>query len=250
MRNILFFVAMIMVLPMVFMATVANGADMTVSAAASLTNAFADLAAAFEKKHPGLKIHTNYAASNPLLRQLVEGAPVDVFASADQATMDQAVESKVVDPTTRCDFALNDLVLIVPKGAPKPASLAGLTSLGRIAIGSPDSVPAGRYAKQSLEHAGLWDKLSPKYVPASNVRQVLDYVARGETDAGFVYATDAMHQADKVDVAMAVEGHDPVSYPIAVAVTGGNPKDGAEFIKFVLSPEGRTILDKHGFSKP
>lgn len=250
MKKILFVAIMILVLPGVFMAAPVNGADMTVSAAASLTNAFDELAAAFEKTHPGLKIHTNYAASNPLLRQLVEGAPVDVFASADQATMDQAVAKNVVDPTTRSDFALNDLVLIVPKGAPKPTSLERLASLGRIAIGNPDSVPAGRYTKQSLEHAGLWDKLSAKYVPAASVRQVLDYVARGETDAGFVYATDAIHQADKVDMAMKVEGHEPVSYPMAVAVTGGNPKAGAEFIKFVLSPEGKTILSKYGFSEP
>ena len=95
-------------------------AEMTVSGAASLTNAFTELAGIFEKKHPGLSVNTNYAASNPLLKQIVEGAPVDVFASADQATMDKAGEAKVVDPATRKNFAANDLVLIVPKNSKCP----------------------------------------------------------------------------------------------------------------------------------
>ena len=100
-----------------------QAAEMTVSAAASLTNAFTEIKGLFEKKHAGLTVNTNYAASNPLLKQIQEGAPVDVFASADQATMDKAVAAKVVDPATRKNFALNDLVLIVPAGAKKPAKL-------------------------------------------------------------------------------------------------------------------------------
>lgn len=231
-------------------AAIASAEEMTVSGAASLTNAFTELKQIFEKKHPGLAVNTNFAASNPLLKQIVEGAPVDVFASADQGTMDKAVGARVVDPATRQNFALNDLVLIVPKGNPKPESLDALKSMQHIAVGNPDSVPAGRYTKDALTKAGLWKELEPKYILSASVRQALDYVARGEVDAGFVYRTDAEQYKDKVEIAMIVDGHDPVSYPIAVAITGNNPAAGQEFIKFVLSPAGQQVLARYGFSKP
>lgn len=227
-----------------------RSAEMTVSAAASLTNAFSDLKTAFEKKHPDITVQTNFAASNPLLKQIMEGAPVDVFASADQDTMNKAVEAKVANPDSRKDFALNELVLITPKGAPQPASLADLAKAKRIAVGNPDSVPAGRYAKAALVHAGLWDKLEKHFIYSDSVRQALDYVARGEVDAGFVYKTDALLQKDKTNIALLVDSQTPVSYPIALALTGDNPKAGQEFIDFVLSPEGMAILAKYGFSKP
>lgn len=228
----------------------AQAAEMTVSAAASLTNAFTEIKGLFEKQHTGLQVNTNYAASNPLLKQIQEGAPVDVFASADQATMDKAVAAKVVDPATRKNFALNDLVLIVPAGSKKPAKLEDLKALKRVAIGNPESVPVGRYTKDALTSAKLWEALQPQLIMGNSVRQVLDYVARGEVDAGFVYRTDAKQLADKVDVVMIVEGHDPVSYPIAVATTGKEAKMGQEFLNFVLSPEGQAVLAKYGFSKP
>ena len=227
-----------------------QAAEMTVSAAASLTNAFNEIKGLFEKNHAGLKVNVNYAASNPLLKQIQEGAPVDIFASADQATMDKAVAAKVIDPATRKDFALNDLVLIVPAGSKKPAKLEDLKALKRIAIGNPDSVPVGRYTRDALTTAKLWEAVQPQLIMGNSVRQVLDYVARGEVDAGFVYRTDAKQMADKVDVVMIVEGHAPVSYPIAVATTGKNAKMGQEFLNFVLSAEGQAVLAKYGFSKP
>ncbi|MDR3357785.1 MAG: molybdate ABC transporter substrate-binding protein [Desulfovibrio sp.] len=228
----------------------AAAAEMTISGAASLTDAFTELKTAFEKKHPGLTANVNFAASNPLLKQIQEGAPVDVFASADQATMDKAAAFKVVDPATRKNFARNDLVLIVPAGGKKPAALAGLGKFERIAVGNPESVPAGRYAREALTAAGQWESLQPKLIMGESVRQVLDYVARGEVDAGFVYATDALKQAGKVDVVLTASGHQPVLYPIAVALTGKNPKMGRAFLDYALSPEGQAILAKHGFSKP
>ena len=237
-------------LAMPLLAAPVQAEEVTVSAAASLTNAFTELKGIFEKKHEGVTVNTNFAASNPLLKQMQEGAPVDVFASADQETMDKAEASSVVDPKTRRNFALNDLVLIVPKDAPKPADLEALGSFARIAIGSPNSVPAGRYAQEALTTAGQWENLTPKFIQGNSVRQVLDYVARGEVDAGFVYRTDALQMADKVDVVMTVGGHKPVSYPAAVATTGSNAAMGKEFLDFVLSDEGQAVLAKYGFSKP
>lgn len=225
-------------------------AEMTVSGAASLANAFDELKQVFERANPGLTVNMNYAASNPLLRQIVEGAPVDVFAAADQETMDKAAAAHVIDPATRRNFTRNDLVLIVPKAQGAPKNLAELSAVQRIAIGNPDSVPAGRYARAALQNAGLWEKLKSRYVYAASVRQALDYVARGEVDAGFVYATDAKHLQDRVDVAMIVSGHDPVAYPIAVSVTGNNPEAGQQFLDFVLSDAGQTILSRYGFAQP
>ena len=228
----------------------AKVAEMTVSGAASLTNAFTEMKDMFEKRHADLKVNVNFAASNPLLKQIQEGAPVDVFASADQATMDKAVAAKVVNPATRVNFAENDLVLIVPAGSKKPAKLDELKTFKKIAIGNPESVPVGRYTKDALGNAKLWEAVQAALIQGNSVRQVLDYVARGEVDAGFVYATDAKQMADKVDVVMVVGGHEPVTYPIAVALTGSNPKMGQAFIDFVLSPEGQAVLARYGFSKP
>lgn len=224
--------------------------ELLVSAAASLTNAFQEVAAAFGRQHPDVAVQLNFAASNPLLQQLIAGAPVDVFATADQATMNKAGEAKVIDPATRKDFVRNTLVLCVPKGSAAPAGLDAVTKMKRLAVGNPDSVPAGRYARESLTSAGLWDVVQPLLIHGNSVRQVLDYVARSEVDAGIVYGTDAAQQRDKVDVALTLSGHQPVLYPIAVAATGKNPDAGAAFVNFVCSPEGQSILAKYGFAKP
>lgn len=231
----------------------AMAAGITVSAAASLTNAFGEVKDAFMKKHPDIPVTTNFAASNPLLRQIEEGAPVDVFASADQATMDKAAAKKLIDEGSRVNFALNDLALITP--ADGKAAIAGPEDLlkgdvRKIAIGNPESVPAGRYAKASLTSSGLWEKLGPKYIMGESVRQTLDYVSRGEVEAGIVYMTDARQAGDKVRVVKVLEGHDPVSYPIAVIKSSAAPKEADAFIQFVLSDEGTKILEKYGFAKP
>lgn len=231
----------------------ASAADITVSAAASLTNAFTEMKEAFEKKHADIKVTTNFAASNPLLRQIEEGAPVDVFASADQATMNKAQDKKLIVESTRVNFALNDLVLITPSdsklGLAGPNDLSG-DKVQKIAVGNPESVPAGRYAKASLTASGLWESLSPKYIMGESVRQTLDYVSRGEVDAGIVYGTDAKQAGDKVAVAAVLSGHEPVLYPIAVIKDAKAAKEAQAFIDFVLSDEGTAILAKYGFNKP
>ncbi len=229
----------------------AIAADLTVSAAASLTNAFGDIGRAFEAQNAGTHVLLNFAASGALLQQIARGAPVDVFASADVETMDEARRQDLVDASTRIDFAGNALVVVVPMDAPTvPTSLAGVASLDRIAIGQTASVPVGRYTKAVLERAGLWTTIEPKTIGAASVRQALDYVARGEVDAGFVYATDAAVMRDRVRVAFAVPTTKPIRYPIAVVKTAGDRALAERFVRFVASPPAQAILARYGFGKP
>lgn len=232
------------------MSAAARAADLIVSAAASLTNAFTDIARAYEAQHPDTHVTLNFGASDVLLKQIEQGAPADVFASADEATMDRAASAGRIGATSRRDFAANALVLIVPNAGAAPAQLGSLAQANykRIAIGNSDSVPAGRYAKQALIEAKLWDALQPKLVQAQNVRQALDYVARGEADAGFVYATDAVSQAQKVKLALTVATATPVRYPAAAVGDCKQKPAACDFVQFLLGPESRATLSKYGFS--
>ena len=234
-------------------AAAAEKKEITVAAAASLTNAFTALQQKFEATHPGVTVRCSFAASNTLLRQMESGAPVDVFASADQATMDKAAAGGFILPETRANFVANGLVLIVPKDAQvRPSTPQGLRNEGvkKIAIGNPDSVPAGRYTREALMNAGEWEALAPKYILGQSVRQVLDYVSRGEADAGFVYSSDAVIAADKVRVMAVMQGHTPILYPVAVLKGSANPAIAKEFAAFVRSPEGQAVLKEYGFSTP
>lgn len=234
-------------------ALAAHAADLTVSAAASLTNAMRDLAPLFEAAHPGTRVRFNFAASGLLLQQIAKGAPVDVFASADQETMDQAQAQNLVTGAQRRDFVANRLVVIVPAASTRvPAALADLAQPGyaRIAIGLPASVPVGRYTKGVLEAAGQWGAIEPKMVGATNVRQALDYVQRAEADAGFVYATDAALMPDKVRVAFAVTTAKPILYPVAPVRSSPNAALGERFVAFLFTPEAQAVLARHGFGKP
>ena len=228
----------------------AHAAELTVSAAASLTNAFRELAPAFEAAHPGVKVHLNFGASGALLQQMARGAPVDVFASADQETMDQAQARGLVQAAARRDFVSNTLVVIVPVQAARvPQRLADLShaAYARLAIGLPASVPVGRYTQGVLEQAGLWAGIEPRMIGASNVRQALDYVARGEVDAGFVYATDAALMRDKVKVAFTVPTPRPILYPIAAV---SQAPAARQFVDFVQTAPARAVLQKYGFGQP
>ena len=210
-------------------APVLGAQELTVSAAASLTNAFPEIGKRFEQLHPGAKVIFNFAASGALLQQIAQGAPVDVFASADQKTMDQAQEKGLIVPASRKNFVSNTLVLIVPQDS--KLALTGpkdllLPKVKRVAVGNPDSVPAGRYAKKALTKAGLWQALQPKLIPGESVRQVLDYVSRGEVDAGLVYATDAAIAKGKVKTVAQVQGHQPIVYPAALVAASRKASPG------------------------
>ncbi|NLI34119.1 MAG: molybdate ABC transporter substrate-binding protein [Deltaproteobacteria bacterium] len=227
--------------------------ELIVSAAASLTNAFQEIIQKFQEANTGVRVIPNFAASGVLLQQMEKGAPVDVFASADQKTMDQAVEKKLVLTETRKDFVSNQLVLIVPMESKLPIKgLQDLTmkEVTKVTMGNPETVPAGRYAQEVLTNEGLWDTLKPKYINAETVRQALDYVSRGEVDAGITFSTDAVVAKSKVRVVCRLEKHKPIRYPIAVVVGTQKKEPAQRFIDYVLSPEGQQILAKHGFEKP
>jgi molybdate transport system substrate-binding protein len=231
----------------------AQGEELLISAAASLTNAFKDIGAEFEKAHSGSRVNFNFAASDILLKQIVEGAPADVFASADQKAMDNAAQQNAIDPSTRANFAGNRLALALPNDSKLPlAILADLRqdAVKRIAISQPATVPVGRYARAALEEAKLWGSVEDKLIFTQNVRQSLDYLARGEVDAGFVYTTDAAIMSDKVKVAFQIPTPQPVVYPIAVTKRSKLAKLAREFLDLVKSETGQTILQKYGFAKP
>jgi len=227
--------------------------DLLVSAAASLTNAFTDIGKQFDARNPGAKVTFNFASSDVLVSQIAKGAPADVFASADEVAMNRGEKEGMIATGTRKDFASNALVVIVPASSKIPpkalSELAGPT-VKRIAIGTPQTVPAGRYAKEALESAGIWAAVAPKLVFTQNVRQALDYIAREEVDAGFVYATDAAIMPDRVKVVFDAPSKTPVRYPIAVVKDSRNAKLAQAFVAFVGGEDGRKTLARHGFRAP
>ena len=231
----------------------AQAAELIVSAAASLTHAFRVVGKLFEKGHPGHEIVFNFASSDVLLAQVAKGAPVDVFATADMESMDRAEKQGLLAPGTRRTLLRNSLVLIAPTAS--TTTLTGLssledTSVRRIAIGNPASVPAGRYARAAMENAGVWSKLEPKLILAQNVRQALDYVVRGEVDAGLVYATDAAIMKDKVRVAGAVPTTTPILYPVALIKDSRNRALAESFFKFLGSDAAQGVFARYGFGRP
>jgi molybdate transport system substrate-binding protein len=224
-----------------------------VAAASSLSNVFAEIGKAYEQARPGTRVLFNFGASGQLLQQISRGAPVDVFASADTETMDRADQQRLIAGSSRVNFAANKLVLVLPGDSNLNIStLEELTDpqVQRIALGIPETVPVGRYAKGALERAGLWDGLKPKFIYTQNVRQSLDYVFRGEVDAGFVYLTDAAISPVKLRIAMEVPVERPILYPIAAVKGWGNQNRALDFIAFVRSDSGQKILARFGFLKP
>ncbi|MBP2030658.1 molybdate transport system substrate-binding protein [Methanohalophilus levihalophilus] len=224
---------------------------LTVSAAASLTESFLQIEEEFEEAHPDIDVVLNLAGSGTLRMQIEGGAPIDVFASASQKHMDLLAESGLILNSTRSNFAGNSLVMIVPSGSgTNGVSMADLTSeeVGKVAMGDPDTAPVGKYTKEALEDAFLWDEISGKIVYAENVKQVIVYVEKAEVDAGFVYSSDYM-AADKNRIEMAAEVpvNSSISYPIAVVSSSPEKEAAGKFIDFVLSQEGQTILEEHGF---
>ena len=227
----------------------ASAQPLTVSAASSLADVMADVGRAWVSAGgPGIQV--NAGGSNVLARQVAQGARVDVFVSADHAQMDVAAASgRLVAGSVR-DLLSNTLVVVVPgraiAGRFAPADLAS-TRVTRVALGNPQSVPAGVYARQWLERAGLWTAVAPKVVPTLTVRAALAAVRAGRVDAGVVFATDARTAPDVV-VAYRVPAADApvVRYPVAV-VRGAREAEAARFVQFLTSPAARAVFEAAGF---
>ena len=249
----------VIALAMLFTACLAPGAspaepsktEILVSAAASLTDAFQEIKTGFESDSPGISVIYNFGSSGTLQLQIEQGAPSDVFASAGKAQMDALDQEGLLLTGSRRNFAGNTAVLIVPAtGTVEVTGFADLVKpqVKNLAIGNPDSVPAGAYARQVLESAGLWEGVQGKTVLGANVRQVLTYVEQGNAEAGLVYSTDAI-TSDKVKViAKAPAGSsDPIVYPIAAVARSKYPKEARAFVDFVAGPKGRAVLARYGF---
>ncbi len=230
----------------------AESETITVSAAASLTEAFTDIAAQYETENPGTDVSLNFGGSGNLRTQIEGGAPVDVFASADESQMDTLANKSLIENSTREDFAQNSLVLIVP--ANSTLNITNITDLTdpkveRIATGNPETVPIGKYTRLALNETGLWNQTEKKMIFAEDVKQVLTYVERGEVDAGFVYMTDAKTaEPGTIEIVTNVSVSTPVTYPIAVVSSSENKEEAQEFVDLVTGEEGQEILNKYGFN--
>ncbi|CAM3934054.1 molybdate ABC transporter substrate-binding protein [Geobacillus stearothermophilus] len=229
----------------------ADKVELTVSAAASLQEALEEAKTAFERKHPNIRIQYNFGASGALQKQISEGAPVDLFFSAAAEPFEKLKAEGLIDSKHEKTVLANELVLIAPKqGEGAVQSLDDIIRAKRIAIGIPESVPAGMYAKQTLEKAGLWEKVAPKLVYAKDVRQVLTYVETGNVDAGFVYRTNAL-ASENVNIVAAVPSgmHDPIVYPLGVVKTSKHLKEAQQFYSYLTNGPALQMFEEHGFRR-
>jgi molybdate transport system substrate-binding protein len=222
-----------------------------VGAAISLKEAFNEIGAAYQRQ-TGTEITFSFGASGELEKQIEAGAPIDVFASAAEKEMNELQSQNLIVGSTRTDFVRNSLVLVVPPDSKLQIhSFSDLQKsvVTKIAIGDPKTVPAGQYAQELLRHTNLWPRLESRLILAENVRQVLDYVAREEVDAGVVYATDVQTAHGRATIAARAldNNYGPILYPLAVIKNSPNENAAKRFVDLVLSPEGIQILKKHGF---
>ncbi len=232
----------------------ATAEDLTIFAAASLKNAAEDIGKAYEAAGNG-KVVYSFASSSDLAKQIENGAPAAIFISADKKWMDYVQEKNLIVPDSRRDLLGNVLTLIAPKDSSLSADfkagnvdLASLIGDSKLAMGDPDSVPAGRYGKAALEKLGLWTSVEPKVARTKDVRAALALVERGEAAAGVVYRTDAL-VSDKVKIAgeFPQDSHPPIVYPIAI-VAEHNDDAAKAFYTYLTGDEARAVFEKYGFS--
>ncbi len=238
---------------MLLLAARPASAEILVFAAASLKNALDDAVSAYEHQG-GEKVAVSYAASSALARQLDNGAPADIFISADLDWMNYAQQHHLIRPETRKDLLGNRLVLIAPAASRLSVEiapgfpLAKLLGENRLAVADPDSVPAGKYAKAALEQLKVWDSVAAKLARAENVRAALLLVARQEAPLGIVYATDAAAETGvRIVAAFPAASVPPIIYPIALTAASKNA-GAAKFLAFLESPAARPFFEKQGFT--
>lgn len=227
---------------------------LTVFAAASLRNALDGVNKAFGEA-TGVKVIASYAASSALAKQIAQGAPADVYVSANAEWMDYLQKEKLIRDDTRVDLLGNALVLIAPIASKidhvairQGFDIAKLAGPGRIAVANTKAVPAGLYAKAALKSLGAWQAAEPRLAQAENVRATLAYVARGETPLGIAYATDAKIEPKvKIVGVFPVSSHPAITYPVA-ALKDTNSKAVTQYLRFLRTPEAKAIFERHGFS--
>ena len=246
--NIMVRSLLIALVVLVFGTISVHAGDLNISAAASLRETIVELTTQFSKDSPGTKFQNNFAGSGSLAKQIENGAPADIFFSANREWVEYLTERKLLDQTSITVLAYNELVFV---GNPRQdvVTLPDILKLQKIAIGSPKSVPAGDYAMKALKKAGMDRQLENKLVMAKDVRECLLYADRGEIDGAFVYKTDAQ-MAKNVKILFTVprDLYPRVTYPVALTITGGKKAEAARFFKFLQSSTARNILIKHGFS--
>jgi molybdate transport system substrate-binding protein len=231
----------------------AQDKTLTVFAAASMKNALDDINIAYTQK-TGTKVVVSYAASSALAKQMEQGAPADIFVSADLDWMDYGSQKKFIKDDTRTNLLGNKIVLVAPKDSKisdvkiaQGFDLAGLAGDGRIATGDVQAVPVGKYAKAALEKLGAWDKAAPKFAMAESVRAALALVARGEAVLGIVYETDAkVEPGVKIVGAFPEDSHPPIIYPVAVTTTA--KPDAADYLAYLRSSIAKAVFEKYGFT--
>jgi molybdate transport system substrate-binding protein len=224
--------------------------QLTISVAASVQDAMTDIQVAYEDAYPDIQIVYNFGSSGSLAQQISQGAPADVFLSASQKWLDDLEDNGQLVEGSRHNLLLNSLVLIVPSDRTDIHTFDDFMSdrVSRIAIGEPESVPAGRYAKESLISLNLFDNLQSKLVFAKDVRQVLSYVETGNVDAGLVYATDA-NVSDRVQVVSMApsDTHSPIIYPVSVVADSRQVEAAQTFVEFLSSEPAIEIFESYGF---
>lgn len=239
--------SLLVLLSIVCCAVPLQAAEVHISAAASLKEVISELSDTYARKNPGVKFVKNYGASGALVKQIENGAPADVFISANLEWMDYLKSRKLADTASIGTFTYNTLVFA---GAPgKASSMQDLVRLERIAIGSPKSVPAGEYATEAFKKAGLDRQLEKKLVMAKDVRECLMYAERGEVDGSFVYRTDAL-QARQAKILFTVpqELYPRVVYPMSLTVAGARNRDAALFFAYLHGSEAKAVLARYGFA--
>ncbi|MCM3724821.1 molybdate ABC transporter substrate-binding protein [Neobacillus cucumis] len=225
--------------------------ELTVSAAASLQDALNDIKDSFQNEHPNVIINYNFGASGALQQQISQGAPVDLFFSAAEDKFDKLVQDGLIEKENGKDLLGNELVLVVPIGSSKSKgikSFEDLTKSDKLSLGTPEAVPAGQYAKETLENMNVWKAVEGKVVYAKDVRQVLTYVESQNVDAGIVYKTDALISKKVKIAASAKENtHDPIVYSVGVIKTSTHPKEAQIFYDYLQNDHSLKTFTKYGF---
>lgn len=232
----------------------AKTVELTISAAASMTDALTEIQKQYEAANSTIKLNFNFGASGALQQQIEQGAPADLFLSAAVKNMTALVDQQLIDADQKINLLGNELVVVVPNDTTIVIEkMDDLTKeeIKTVAIGIPESVPAGNYAKEALTNVNLWDTLQTKSVQAKDVRQVLQYVETGNADAGFVYKTDAL-TSDKVKIAYSVDAatYKAIEYPIGIVKATKHMEEAENFYTYLQSKEALDVFIKYGFSVP